>query len=133
MPGQEKIIKYEGSLCGCLASAHPAKDPSQLRCCQFRNQTAPPHEPDTEQKDCRPIPERMVPAAVTRVNASNRAPPCRRHLKHGYRDNRRGHYYKHDGVLICAHVGTGALRAGNPVRIGKDGGKINPSVNSSAY
>jgi len=59
MPGQEKIIKYEGSLCGCLASAHPAKDPSQLRCCQLRNQTAPPHEPDTEQKDCRPIPERL--------------------------------------------------------------------------
>ena len=74
----------------------------------------------------------MVPAAVTRVNASNRAPPRRRHLKHGYRDNRRGHYYKHDRVLICAHVGTGALRAGNPVKIGKDGGKINPSVNSSA-
>src|SRR6266446_4961310 len=74
----------------------------------------------------------MVPATVTRVNASNRAPPRQRHLKHGYRDNRRGHYYKHDRVLICAHVGTGALRAGNPVKIGKDGGKINPSVNSSA-
>src|SRR6266852_3168569 len=73
-----------------------------------------------------------MPAAVTLVNASNRAPPRRRRLKHGYRDNRRGHYSNHNRVLIGAHVGTGALRAGNPVKIGKDGGKVNPSVNSSA-
>jgi len=50
----------------------------------------------------------------------------------GYRDNRRWHYYKRDRVLIGAHVGTRALRACDPVKIGKDGGKVNPSVYSSA-